>query len=247
MQKFFKNSRDIEQNEITLDGADARHICYSLRMAEGEKIVVCDGEGTDCLCRLVRLTGDSVTAEVLERRPSDTEPPYRAVLYQALAKGDKMDYIIQKATEFGVAEIVPFESARCIARIKEGGAEKKTARWQRIAEEAAKQCGRGRIPRISAPVEFRQAVGLAASEDGRAFICYENERTRSIAEIESAAEVYSFFIGPEGGFEEEEVRFAETAGVIPVGLGNRILRCESASGFVLSCLSFMNELGGQRR
>ena len=240
MQKFFTNSRDIEQTELTLCGADARHICFSLRMAAGEKIVVCDGEGTDCLCELVRLTGETVTVRVIERRPSDTEPPYRAVLYQALAKGDKMDYIVQKATEFGVTEIVPFESARCIARIKEGK-EKKTARWQRIAEEAAKQCGRGRIPRVCDPVEYRRAVGRAASDGGKMFVCYENERTRSISSVGKCAS-YSFFIGPEGGFEEEEIRFAEAAGAVTVGLGNRILRCESASGFVLACLSFMNEL-----
>ena len=241
MQKFFINSRDIEQSEITLTGADARHVCFSLRMAAGEKIMVCDGEGNDCLCELVRLTGDTATARVIERRRSDAEPPYRAVLYQALAKGDRMDYLVQKATEFGVSEIVPFESARCIVRIKDG-AEKKVQRWQRIVDEAAKQCGRGRIPRVCAPVDFRSAVSRAASEGGCFFFGYENERSRSITSLEKS-DSYSFFIGPEGGFEEDEVRLAEEAGALTVGLGNRILRCESASGFVLACLSFMNELG----
>ncbi len=243
MQKFFKNSRDIEQNEITLDGADARHICFSLRMAEGEKIIVCDGDGTDCLCELVRLTGDTVTARVVSRGPCESEPPYRAALYQAVAKGDRMDYAVQKATEFGVSEIIPFESARCIARVRDGGAEKKIARWQRIAEEAARQSGRGRIPRVCEPVGFREAVSRAASDGGKAFICYENERSRLISAV-GKSDAYSFFIGPEGGFEEEEAVFAEKSGIVPVGLGRRILRCESASGFVLACLSYMNELGG---
>ena len=243
MQKFFVNSRDIEQNEITLTGADARHVCYSLRMAAGERIVVCDGEGHDCLCELIRLTGDTVTAAVLERLPADTEPPYRAVLYQAIPKGDKMEYIIQKAGEFGVAAIVPFESSRCIAHVKKEDEERKLARWNRIAEEAAKQCGRGRIPAVESPVDFRSAVRRAASDGGRAFICYENERARTLGQIPRDT-AYSFMIGPEGGFGDDEILFAETAGAMPVSLGRRILRCESASGFVLSCLSYLNELGG---
>ncbi len=244
MQKFFVNSRDIEQNEITLTGDDARHICYSLRMAAGERITVCDGEGNDCLCELVALTGDTVTAAVLERTRAETEPPYRAVLYQAVPKGDKMEYIIQKAVEFGVSEIVPFESSRCIAHLKEDAAARKLARWRRIAEEAAKQCGRGRIPTVADPLDYRRAVERAASDGGCAFVCYENERAVTIKRIPRGSSVYSFFIGPEGGFGEDEIHIAEESGVVPVSLGRRILRCESASGFVLSCLSFMNEIDG---
>ncbi len=240
MQRFFVNTRDIDQNEIVLSGNNAKHISFSLRMAPGEVIAVCDGQGNDCICEIERITSDSVYARVTERRRNEAEPPYRATLYQAPAKGEKMDYIIQKAVEFGVYRIVPFESSRCIAKLREGAADKKVSRWQRIAEEAAKQCGRGLIPRVAEPVSFKQAIEMAKDE-GVCFMCYESEEQRSIGEIERA-EQYSFFIGPEGGFSPAEVDLAENAGVIPVSLGRRILRCESASGFVLACLSYKNEL-----
>ena len=241
MQNFFVNTRDIDQNVIVLTGNNAKHISFSLRMAPGERIVVCDGEGTDYLCEISRITSDSVFCDVVEKKPNEAEPPYRAVLYQALAKGEKMDYIIQKAVEFGVCEIVPFESSRCIAKLREGSAEKKLARWQRIAEEAAKQCGRGIIPKIKDPVTFANALKMA---DGVSFICYESEDQRSVSELERA-EKYSFFIGPEGGFSPEEIEASRAEGILPVSLGKRILRTESASGFVLACLSYKNELTEQ--
>lgn len=240
MQKFFVNTCDIDQNEIVLDGNNAKHISFSLRMAVGERIVVCDGRGNDCTCEITRITGERVFAAVIERSANLAEPPYRAVLYQALAKGEKMDYIIQKAVEFGVGEIVPFESSRCIARLKEGSVEKKLTRWQRIAEEAAKQCGRGVIPQVSLPVSYREAL-MRASADEVCFMCYESEEQCSIGELEKGKN-YSFLIGPEGGFSPEEVDAARSAGVTSVSLGKRILRCESASGFVLACLSYINEL-----
>lgn len=241
MQRFFVNSCDIDQNDLVLTGNNAKHISFSLRMAPGERIVVCDGKGTDYLCETSRFTSDSVFCKVIERKQNEAEPPYRAVLYQALAKGEKMDYIIQKAVEFGVCEIVPFESSRCIAKLREGSAEKKIIRWQRIAEEAAKQCGRGVIPEIKDPVTFANALKMA---DGVSFICYESEDQRSVSELEKAGK-YSFFIGPEGGFSPDEVDAARAAGIIPVSLGKRILRTESASGFVLACLSYKNELTQQ--
>ena len=240
MQRFFVNSCDIDQNDLVLTGNNAKHISFSLRMAPGERIAVCDGKGIDYLCEISRFTSDSVFCKVVERKPNEAEPPYRAVLYQALAKGEKMDYIIQKAVEFGVAEIVPFESSRCIAKLREGSAEKKISRWQRIAEEAAKQCGRGFIPTVSEPMSFTQAIRSCGGE-GISFMCYESEDQRSVSELERA-EKYSFFIGPEGGFSPDEVETARAAGIIPVSLGKRILRTESASGFVLACLSYHNEL-----
>jgi len=238
MQKFFVNTCDIDQKVVVLSGNNAKHVSFSLRMAPGERIVVCDGRGTDCLCEITRITADSVFCDVIEKKQNEAEPPYQAVLYQALAKGEKMDYIIQKAVEFGVAEIVPFESSRCIAKLREGSAEKKIARWQRIAEEAAKQCGRGVIPKIAEPTTFERALKMA---DGVSFICYESEEQRSVSELERA-EKYSFFIGPEGGFSPEEIELSKAAGILPVSLGRRILRTESASGFVLACLSYKNEL-----
>jgi len=241
MQKFFIPDREIEQNDITITGDNAHHISYSLRMAAGELITVCDGRGNDCVCEITSITRDAVYARVLERRRCEAEPPYRAVLYQSLAKGEKMDYIVQKATEFGVGRIVPVESARCIARLRDGSAEKKVARWRRIAEEAAKQSGRGVIPTVDMPIGFSDAVKIASESEGISFICYENERARSISAIEKSG-AYSFFIGPEGGYEADEVATAEAAGVVPVTLGRRILRCESASGFVLACISYRNEL-----
>ena len=245
MPRFFLSTNAGIGEPITLTGDDAHHISRSLRMAEGERITVCDLAGNDLECVLTGFSSDeTVTARVLSRTPCKTEPPYRAMLYQGLPKGEKLDTVIQKAVECGVWSVTPFESERCIVRIRDGENEKKRQRRNRISLEAAKQSGRGIVPQVLPSVPFREALAQASKADLPLF-CYEGEGTvplsralRSFAEkkIGASCPVISLMIGSEGGFSEAEAAEAVRAGMIPVGLGPRILRTETAAVFVLSCL-----------
>ena len=143
---------------VTLTGEDARHICRSLRMAVGEALTLCDGAGIDYNGVLRQTDGQIATVEILSRQPSQTEPTVSIRLFQALPKGDKMEWIIQKAVELGISEVVPVLTERCISRPDEKSMEKKLLRWQKIAVEAAKQCGRSRIPTVCPLMSFSQAV-----------------------------------------------------------------------------------------
>ena len=234
---------------VTILGEDAHHISRSLRMAAGESIVVCPADGPavgaeEYLCLLTHFDGTTVTARIEQTLPCLAEPPYFARLYVALSKADKLETVIQKAVECGAAEIIPFVSSRCIVRPGDGE-EKKQVRRQRIAAEAAKQCGRGRIPLVERPLSYAAMLGSAAEADLPLF-CYEDERALTLPQVLDGCAVpprtISLVIGAEGGFSPEEAEAARAAGLIPVGLGNRILRCETAPIFALSCLSFALEL-----
>ncbi len=241
MPRFFLSAGGSENGFFVISGEDAKHISFSLRMRHGERITVCDGEGNDYDCVITNLDGQTVTAEILEKRPSVAEPPNRIRLYQSVPKGDKLDYIVQKAVELGVSEIVPVYSARCIVKPDPKSEEKRLARLSRIATEAAKQCGRGIIPKILP--HMRYADALRGAGEG-CFLCYEDEKSYSLKEYLQTKNTgsLSFFVGPEGGYDPGEVRLAAECGIPSVRLGNRILRCETASGFVLSCITYATEL-----
>ena len=248
MPRFFVDSGQIENRTATVFGEDAHHISRSLRMAAGETVTLCDGEGTDYLCRLTEFLPARVVAEVLSQSPSAPEPPYTVRVLQALPKGDKLDEVIQKAVECGACEILPFESSRCVVRLGDGKKDRERGeRRNRIALTAAKQCGRGRIPRVLPAVPFREAVKIAAA-DGLALFCYEGGGTRPLGEVleerrrTGLPQSVSVMVGSEGGFSPEEAEAATAAGMIPVGLGPRILRTETAASFVLACLACEFEL-----
>ncbi|MBR4872278.1 MAG: 16S rRNA (uracil(1498)-N(3))-methyltransferase [Clostridia bacterium] len=245
MPKFFVDKSQIQDGFVTLRGNDASHISYSLRMAKGEHISVCDGEEQEYDCVLVDFQGDCVTAEIVAMRVSDNESPVRVYLYQALPKGDKLESVIQKAVECGVYEIIPFESERCVVRAKAEAEDKKQIRRNRIAEEAAKQCGRGRIPTVEKTVSFKEAIRKAAEAE-LCLICYEDEKGTTLKQVLEAADTtpssISIMIGSEGGFAASEVKAAVELGLRPVSLGRRILRTETAPVFVLSNISYKFEL-----
>lgn len=254
MPRFFVqlDNIDAEGQTVQIDGEDAHHISRSLRMAKGEPITVCDMQGTEYECVIREFTDDKcVTAEIISQKSCESEPPYRAILYQGLPKGDKLDLIIQKSVECGVFAIQTFESSRCIAKEKAESGEKKMARRRKIAQEAAKQSGRGRVPEILPTVSFDEAVEAASKADIRLF-CYENERAvnlRGVLRRNAGAKrtgdgplTVSIFIGSEGGFSPEEAEQAQNSGMTSVGLGGRILRTETASSFVLSCLAYELEM-----
>ena len=252
MPRFFiqTDQIDTEQGTVTLTGADAHHIARSLRMAAGERVTVCDAAHEyDCVLEIFHDERE-VIARIVETRDVNTEPPFSAHLYQALPKGDKLDSIIQKAVECGVGTVTPFESAHCIVRIKPDAEPKKTERRRRIALEAAKQCGRGSIPEVTPSVSFAEALAQASQAD-LALFCYEGEGTQPLGTVLSSFIAshpsgdrphISLMVGSEGGFSAAEAQAARDAGLIPVGLGRRILRTETAAAFVLACLVYEWEL-----
>ena len=246
MPRFFVPPSQIYDEEIVILGDDAKHIISSLRMREGEEITVCDMNRHDYFCRISTAFDGIVRATILGTAPSKTEFPMKIRLFQSVPKGDKFEYIVQKSVEMGVCEIIPVFSSRCVVKPELSIETKKLERYRRIAYEAAKQCGRGIIPSVCAPISYATAIDIACT-DGTALICYEEEDEFSLRQAlfergDDRSSPISFFIGPEGGYSEEEIEQAEKFGVKPVTLGNRILRCETASGFALACASFAFEL-----
>lgn len=224
MPRFF--CTQVGESTAVITGEDARHISKVLRMRKGDTLTLCNTQGRDFLCRIETLSPEEVTLSVLESRPSDTEPDVFVRLYQGLPKGDKLELIIQKAVELGVSEIVPVAARRCVARLDDRSQEKKLARYQRIAYEAAKQCGRGIIPAVKPPVTFVQAVKQAESD--LSILFYENSSSPLREALSQPAKTISILVGPEGGFDPEEVQLALEKGWESLSLGKRILRCETA-------------------
>lgn len=207
-----------------LDGENGHHLAKALRVRTGEKVTLSDGEGNDYFCTVKEVNGETVSAYIDEKKLCDTEPSVKVCLYQCLMKSDKFDFTVQKACELGVTEIYPVISEFCVAKI-DGKQDKKIQRWQKIALEAAKQSGRGIIPKITEPVSFKEAVKTAV---GTKIMCYEHGGVpfRNLV-AENISDV-SVFIGSEGGFSEKEVETAKENGVNIATLGKRILRAETA-------------------
>ena len=243
MPRFFADKENIKDNSLTILGDDAFHIARSLRMAVGDSLTVSDGDGTDYFCRLSKIRDEECECEIIESKKSEVESPAKITLFMAYPKGDKLELVIQKAVELGAAKIVPFESSRCIKRPKADKVDKQLSRLQRIAEEAAKQCGRSRIPTVSSPVSFKEMLSLS-KESALPLFCYEAEDGMSLRAALSAhpADSISIVVGSEGGFSEEEADGAVSAGLISVSLGKRILRCETAPLFALAAIAYELEL-----
>ena len=247
MPRFFITKDNISEDSVYIVGEDARHIARSLRMAIGDDITVCDMQGNEYSCTITDFDDDKkVFAKINQTHHSDNEPKCYIRLFQALPKSDKLDVIIQKAVECGVGEITPFQSERCVVKIKNDTESRKNERRQKISEEAAKQCGRSVIPQVKTPVTFGEALNMAKESDLCLF-CYEGDGTLPIGKLLREYEndfpkSISVFIGSEGGFSIKEVEQAKDLNMKLVGLGKRILRTETASGFVLACISCISEL-----
>ena len=247
MPRFFVRQERVSENYISIIGDDAHHIARSLRMAVGDEITVCDMQGNEYSCKISSFDDDrEVIAKILSSKHSENEPRCYIKLFQALPKGDKLDTIIQKAVECGVSEIIPFQSERCVVKIKGEAEDRKTERRQRISAEAAKQSGRSVIPEVRTSVDFEKALDMAA-ECELSLFCYEGDGTVSLGEIlrgfsSDAPKSMAIFIGSEGGFSINEAQTAKEKGMVMTGLGKRILRTETASGFVFACLVCATEL-----
>ena len=244
MPRFFVPSQNIEGDTIMITGDDARHIARALRMAEGDEITVCDMHGCEHRCRLDKIRDEACECSVLESKEGANEPPFPITLYMAYPKGDKIETVVQKAVELGATKIVPFESSRCIKKPKAEKQDKQTARLQRIADEAAKQCGRSKLPEVAAPIDYKEMLTEATKAE-LALFCYEGDGGKSLRELledtKEPASV-SVIVGCEGGFSLDEARLAIESGCISVTLGRRILRCETAPSYALSAISYRYEL-----
>ena len=240
MARFFMAGSNIAGGTVLITGADAEH-AKVLRLKIGDRIVVCDGERTDHHCTVTRITPEAVEAEVVDSVPCPAEPSVRAVVLAGLPKQqERSDYVVQKCTEGGAGEIVFFLSQRCVAKPDKKGLEKKLLRWQRIAEEAAKQSGRGVIPKVSAVPDFAGALDIAVKTDLPLFLYETGERVELKDAIESAGHIASAAIltGPEGGFEPFEADLARALGFRICSMGPRILRCETAPLAALTALMY---------
>ena len=243
MQHFFVTPEQVEETYIRIEGTDVNHIRNVLRMRKGERIEISDGNNQKYLCEIDSMDGQQVRAKIVERKETDTELPVRIILFQGLPKSDKMEWIVQKAVELGVNKIVPVETKRAVVKLDEKKAGKKAQRWQSISESAAKQAGRGVIPQVENPIRFADALDHAKGLD-LVLIPYElaegMEETRQILSGIKKGMSVGIFIGPEGGFEKEEVEAAITcANAHPLTLGKRILRTETAGITVLSILMYL--------
>ena len=240
MARFFIAGSTAVGGTVLLSGEDAAH-AKVLRLRVGDRIIVCDGARTDRHCTIRRITPEAVEAEVVEAVPCPAEPDVRAVVLAGLPQqGERSDFVVQKCTESGASEIVFFVSHRCVARPDPKGLEKKLQRWRRIAEEAAKQSGRGIIPAVSAVESFDRALDIANRTELPLFLYETGERVPLRDAIEAAGKVASAAIvtGPEGGFEPFEADLAAALGFRICSMGPRILRCETAPVAALTALMY---------
>lgn len=218
---------EISPERAVLTGDAADHVVRSLRMRPGETLVVCDMKGADYHCAVAEISDGSVFLTVLEVRPTVSEPDVAVTLFQCLPKGDKMESVIQKSVELGVHRIVPVLSARCVSRPDDRSTAKKLLRWQKIADEAAGQSGRGILPQVAAPVPFAECAASLGEFD-RPMLFYEAGGRPLAGLIAGGIRTAALLVGPEGGFDPAEVELARKAGAEITTLGPRILRTETA-------------------
>lgn len=241
MYRFYINSDNIYNENIDITGKDVNHIKNVLRLGKGDWVIACDGSGRDYISRIISINNDIVKLKAEKVQESGTELDTKLVLFQGLPKGDKMEFIIQKAVELGVSAIIPVIMKRCVVKLDNNKALKKQERWQKIAQAAAKQSGRGIIPEVKSLVTLKEAFDIANSLEYN-IIPYElqdgMEQSREIIKEACSKTSTGIFIGPEGGFEKEEIEEAINAGIKPVSLGKRILRTETAGMAVLSIMMF---------
>ena len=247
MQRFFVEPHQIEEakHHIHINGTDVNHIKNVLRMRPGEEVAVSNGiDGREYRCGILALEEDCVRLELRFIKEDGVELPAKIYLFQGLPKADKMELIIQKAVELGAFQIIPVAMKRCVVKLDEKKADSKIKRWQGIAEAAAKQSKRGVIPTVAPVMSYAQAVKMASEMDLK-LVPYElaegMEQTKQLIESVKPGQRIAIFIGPEGGFDPEEIRTATEAGIQPITLGKRILRTETAGFTTIAWLMYQLE------
>lgn len=244
MYRFFMEDGISSGKDIRIAGSDYNHIKNVLRMKKGEEVLISDGKDREYLCSIVEFTEEEVVLSIIDIMGTSRELPAKITLFQGLPKGDKMEQIIQKTVELGVAEIVPVTMKRCVVKLDNKKADKKVERWNGIALSAAKQSKRGVIPEVKEVMSFKDALHMASGMDA-VLVPYENaegiEGARRLVESMKDKKSIGIFIGPEGGFDESEIAMALEAGAQTLTLGRRILRTETAGMTMLSILMFALE------
>ncbi len=236
MPTFFVSRANVSGDTAVLSGTEAGHLLRSLRLGPGDSFFSFDEEGNRYRMRILEATSRSLRAEVLESWPPEPPPAVEVTLLVGLPKADKMDFILEKATELGCSCVAPFRSSRTIPRLDAQDARRRRGRWERVALAAAKQCGSARVPEIPGLLPYAEALALASRSEARV-VLYEGEGRfglKSVLTSMGAAGSVALLVGPEGGFSEDEVRQAERAGFVRAGLGQRILRVETAAIAALS-------------
>lgn len=241
MHHFFVTPQQISGDKIRIEGGDVNHMKNVLRMKLHEKAEISDGESRTYLCEVEAYEEDVAVLHILEEMEADTEPASKLYLFQGLPKSDKMELIVQKAVELGVYQVIPVAMKRSVVRLDDKKAAKKADRWNSIAESAAKQAGRSRIPEVTMPLSYNEALKMAEELDVT-LLPYElaggMEVTREVIHQIKSGQSVGIFIGPEGGFEPEEVDAAVSMGAKVITLGRRILRTETAGLATLAVLMF---------
>ena len=244
MPKFFTARENITDSQIIIDNEDANHIRKVLRLNTGDEITVCDGRGIDYTAVISEIGKNSIVCDIKDSKKCDTEPGVEITLYQGLPKADKMELIIQKAVELGVYEIIPVATKRAVVKLDEKKSKSKIARWQAISEAAAKQSKRAIIPTVADVLSFKEALKDCQKAEIKV-IPYElaegMDKTKEIISGLKPGQDVAIFIGPEGGFEDGEIEAAMATGVVPVTLGKRILRTETAGFTILSWIMYQLE------
>ncbi|MGA8943123.1 MAG: 16S rRNA (uracil(1498)-N(3))-methyltransferase [Thermoactinomyces sp.] len=246
MQRYFISADAITDTHVCLTGDEVHHIKNVMRNRPNDRLLVCCGDGYDYVCVIEKINSRQIDCRVVDKFPSQGEPQTRITIAQSLVKGDKFEWIVQKGTEIGASSFQPFQSARSIVKINAQKEKKKRDRWQRIAKEAAEQSHRGKVPAVM-PVLSWSALLDEMEKYPLALIAYEKggaPLNQVVSEFRE--EAILLVVGPEGGFTEEEIHEARARGAVPVTLGPRILRAETAPLVALSCLLFArNEMGGE--
>lgn len=232
------------RKELTLDEESSRYLSQILRVRLGEEIVVVDKENTEYICSVCQISKKSVELEILSSKPNETEMPYYVALFQSVSKGERMDLTIQKTTELGVKEIIPVVSERVIVKLDGKDLDSKIDRWQKIALEASRQSQRGKVPCVNRPVRFNEALEYAKENFDLVLFPWEEESENGIKEALKtfSGKRIAVFVGPEGGYSENEAALAVASGAKSVTLGPRILRTETAGAAVLSMIIYELEL-----
>lgn len=249
MPKFFVKQNQIKDNDITIIGTDVNHIVHVLRLKINDEIKICNEENSEnYMAKIAKIDKEKVTCNIVEKIVSNTEANVNITIFQGLPKVDKMELIIQKCTELGVKEITPVEMKRCVVKLDEKNENKKIERWQKIAEVAAKQSGRDNICKINKVINIKNICNICQNYD-IVLVPYENEKDFSlkdaIKKLPKNISKIGIVIGPEGGFEEEEIEFLEQNNCKIITLGKRILRTETVAMVMSSIILYeLSDFGG---
>ena len=246
MPKFFVTQEQVKEDKIKIIGNDINHIKNVLREKVGNQLTICNTTNEqNYLCEIINIEEEVIECKIIEKLENQVESNIKVTIMQGLPKADKMELIIQKSVELGVYDILPIEMKRCVVKLKENDKAKKVQRWQKIAEVAAKQCGRNRIPTIKSPINLKNICHLMKEYD-IVFVAYENETENTIKqELKKLKEKYhqkeikiAVIVGPEGGIAPEEVEMLQANKATTITLGKRILRTETVALNVLSIIMY---------